>query len=455
MTPERARRTGSSALLAAAAALAVPAFAAGSGPSPAEAPRPKLGAQKAAAVANGYTAGHLALRRKYWEGAAEGFQRAFSFNMADDTAAYLAATASAREGKAPATLDWLNQLWKMDSCLTPLPRSFESVTSDPRFKDVFALLRAQAPKTHASTVAFTLGARDLLPGDLAWDPAAKVFYVASLRKRKILRVTPGRPGGPAAAVDFAGSSPEPLDAVLGVKVDPSRRRLWAVTAADPAMEGVRPEDYGRSRLVAFDLVTGAAVGRWSPTTKRAHQFGGLAVDRAGNVWVTDTVSGEVHLLRAGASELAVVAPAGTFIAPKGIAVAPDGSRVWVADLARGVYRLDPATGAASLLDQPPGPWPVGLDGLVLHGNALVGVAGTVSLGRVGRWTLEPDGASFSGMEILDCAHPAYRLPVGGTVVGNDYVYVANSQVDALDAEGALPPAEKLDDLVFLRLPLGR
>lgn len=457
---EAPRRVWAGALLLVAAGAAPGcALFGGGAPAPAPAAAPatskKLGPEKAFAVANGYAGGHLDFGRKFWEESADGFKRAFSFNPTDDMAAYLAATAYARAGNVPAVLEWLDQIWRLNSCLVPLPKSFARVASDQRFKDVLALLRAQAPKTHRSEVAFTLGARDLLPGDLAWDPEGRAFYVASLRKRKIVRVTPGAPGAPAASADFVAQGEDALDAVLGVKVDAARRRLWAVTAADPAMEGFRPEDFGRTLLIAFDLATGKSVGRWSPMTRPPHQFGGLAVDGAGNVWVADTASGEVHVLRAGAPELAVVAPARTFVAPKAIAVSPDGARVWVADLARGVYRLDPATGAQALLDQPPGPWPAGLDGLVLHGSALVGVAGTVSLGRVGRWTLEKDGASFSGIEILDCAHPAYRVPVGGAVVGDDYVYVANSQVDALGAEGTLPPADQLEDLVFLRLPLGR
>jgi streptogramin lyase len=457
MTTMTKRTTGADGLRRATSALLLLAAAAAAGCSsaPAQAPVPKLGAQRAAAIANGYMGGNLGVRRKYWFGATDGFQRAFSFNPTDDGAAYLAAVAYARSGNAPATLEWLNQLWQLNSCLYPLPKSFAGAMSDPRFRDVLAVLRAQAPKTHRSTVAFTLAAGDFLPSDLAWDPEGKVFYLASLRKRKIVRVTPGAPGAPAVAADFAGTGAEPLDAVLAVKVDAARRHLWAVTAADPAMEGARPEDAGRTQLVEFDLATGVETGRWSAATKPPHGFGGLAVDGEGNVWVTDTVSGEVHVLRARAAALAVVAPAGTFIAPKGIAVSPDGARVWVADLASGVYRLDPATGVPSLLDQPPGPWPAGIDGLVLHRNSLVGVAGTMSFGRVGRWTLEPDGASFSGVEILDCAHPAYRVPVGGTLIGDDYVYVANSQLDALDADGSLPSGAKLEDLVFLRLPLGR
>lgn len=449
---EGARRIAAAALFLAAAGCTLGGAPAPS--APASPPVPKLGAQKAAMIANGYAGGHLDFGRRQWETSGDGFQRAFAFNPTDDTAAYLAATAYARAGNAPAALEWLDQVWRLNSCLVPLPKSFEGIASDPRFHDALAVIRAQAPKTHRSAIAFTLGARDLVPGDLAWDAAAKVFYVASLRKRKIVRVTPGPPGAPASMSDFAGSGAGDLDAVLGVKVDAGRRRLWAVTAVDPAMEGFRPEDFGRSQLVAFDLATGATLGRWSPMTRPPHQFGGLAVDAAGNVWVTDTASGEVHVLRAGAEELAVAAAAGAFVAPKSIAVSSDGTRVWVADLARGVYRLDIATGASTLLDQPPGPWPAGLDGLVFHRNALVGAQGTVSVGRVGRWTLEPDGNSFSGMEILDCAHPSYRVPVGGTVVGDDYIYVANSQVDAFGPDGVLP-TEKLEDLVFLRLPLGR
>ncbi|MBK9062481.1 MAG: hypothetical protein IPL89_04710 [Acidobacteria bacterium] len=450
---EGARRMAAAALLLAAAGCTLGGASTSS--TPAAPPVPKLGAQKAAVIANGYAGGHLDFGRRQWETSGDGFQRAFAFNPSDDAAAYLAATAWAHAGNAPAALEWLDQVWRLNSCLVPLPKSFEDIASDPRFHDALAVIRAQAPKTHRSAVAFTLGARDLVPGDLAWDAATKVFYVASLRKRKIVRVTPGAAGAPAAMSDFAGGSPGDLDAVLAVKIDAGRRRLWAVTAVDPAMEGFRPEDFGRSQLVAFDLATGAILGRWSPMTRPPHQFGGLAVDAAGNVWVTDTASGEVHVLRAGAEELAVAAAAGAFVAPKSIAFSSDGTRVWVADLARGVYLLDTATGASTLLDQPPGPWPAGLDGLVFHRNALVGVAGTVSVGRVGRWTLEPDGNSFSGMEILDCAHPAYRVPVGGTVAGDDYVYVANSQVDAVGEGGSMPPAGTLEDLVFLRLPLGR
>lgn len=450
--PERVRRA-CALLLAACLGACTTAREAARDAGPADPPR--LGPERAFGVANGYAGGAVEFRAKAWAESAEGYQRAFAFNPKDDAAAYLAAVAWARAGNAPAALEFLNEAWRLGSCLVPVGKSFAPIAGEPRLKEVEALLLANVPKVHASVPAFTLAERDLLPGSLAWDPAGKAFYVPSIRKRKIVRVSVPPAPAPPAASDFVVSGADGLDAVLAVKVDAARRRLWAVTAADPAMEGARPEDFGRSALVAYDLATGKLAGRWLAGSDPPHLFGDLALDAAGNVFVTDTASGEVHVLRAGAETLSVLARQGTFVAPKGVAVSPDGSRLYVADLARGVFRVDPKSGAASVLDQPAGAWPIALDALVLHGDSLVGVAGTVSRGRVGRWTLTKDGGAVRRAEILDCSHPAYRVPAGGTVADGALVYAANSQLDAAGPDGALPPAEELEDLVFLRLPLAR
>ena len=115
----RPRPVRAAALVPLAAALAGCAGLGGaSGPPLAARPSaPKLGPQKAAAVANAYTAGYNGLRRKFWDESTEGFQRAVSFNPTDDGAAYLAALSYARARNLPATLEWLHELWRLNSCL--------------------------------------------------------------------------------------------------------------------------------------------------------------------------------------------------------------------------------------------------------------------------------------------------------------------------------------------------
>ena len=113
---------------------------------------------------------------------------------------------------------------RSNSCLLPVTSSFERIESDQRFKDVSALIRAQAAKTHRSRVAFTLAERDLVPQGIAWDARDKAFFVSSIRKRKIVKVKPRAEGGPADCEDFVGPGADGIDSILGLRVDPVRRR---------------------------------------------------------------------------------------------------------------------------------------------------------------------------------------------------------------------------------------
>ncbi len=442
-TPRADRRARVAAALLGAAAAAGCALTRGGAP-----PAPLLGPERATAIANAYGGGSLEYRNGNWNAAAEAYQRAFGLNTKDDLAAYLAAASWARAENAPAALEALGEVWRLDSCLQPVPKTFASLAADPRYRDAVAVLKAQGPKAHASAVAFTLADPALYPGALAWDPAARVYYVGDVRSRRILRVAPpAAPGGAASAAELAPAGGPALDAVHGLAVDAPRKLLWAVTSPDPEMEGFRAEDFGRTALVAYDLATGREARRLAPPGRPPHFLSAVAVDGGGTVFAPDGATGELFVLRPGAAQLEVLSAARTFMAAKAVAVPADGRHVFVSDAARGIFRVDPATGEAAALDQPRGTWHAGLDALVLHRGTLVGIAGTTSFGRVARWRLAASGAAADSAEVLDCANPAFRVPGPGTVAGDALVYVANGGARA--GGEAAPPG----DLVFLTLSL--
>jgi hypothetical protein len=60
--------------------------------------------------------------------------------------------------------------------------------------------------------------------------------------------------------------------------------------------------------------------------------GADALDAAGNVYVTDTASTEILVLRAGSTELETLVPKDKFVAPSGIVASEDGKHLWVADV---------------------------------------------------------------------------------------------------------------------------
>jgi sugar lactone lactonase YvrE len=449
MTPRRGA-------LRAALALLVPALlgeAWGCAASRPSAPTPaaqRLGKARMSIVQNSYAAGNRAFSRRDWQGASDAFMRVYSANPKDDVAVYLGAATWVRAGRPEASFEWLQRLWQMGSCLTPSPKSFAAVENDPRFKHADSIIRAQAAKAHRAAVAFTVAEKDLVPEGVAYDPVEKVFYVSSLWKRKIVRVKPGAPGAPAVTSDFAGEGADGLDAVHGLRVDAVRRRLWAVSAAVPEMKGFETGDYGRSALHEYDLVSKKLVKKIA-LPEPPHVFNDLVLDAAGNVYVTDTESAEVHVLKAGEGKLETLVKRGPFVAPNGIAASADGKHLYVADVAQGVFHVDAATGEAQALDQAPGIFPAGLGGLVLNGRSIVGITNVVSAGRIARWRLAADGMALEEGEVLECGHPRFHQPTRGVVADGALYVIANSQSDLIE-EGKLA-AEKLEDVVIVKVPL--
>jgi len=454
MTPRSGLRASRAALtLLVSAALWGASGCAGSRPSASASAVPRLGKARMIMIENNYAAGNRAFSRSDWQGASEAFSRLYAANPKDDVAVYLSAAAWARAGKLEGALEWLQRLWQTGSCLTPSAKSFAAIEKDLRFKDADAIIRAEAAKEHRAAVAFTVSERDLVPESIAYDPVEKVFYVSSLWKRKIVRVKPGGPGAPAVTTDFVEEGADELDAVHGMKVDAVRRRLWAVSAVAPEMKGFKPENYGRSALHEYDLVSKKLVRKITFPGPLTHLFNDLVLDAAGNVYVTDTESAAIHVLRAGDGELKTLVKKGLFVAPNGIAMSADGKHLYVADVAQGIFHVDPATGEVEPLDQTPGIFPAGLDGLVLHDGSIIGIMNVVSAGRVARWRVTADGMALEEGEVLECGHPSFHQPTRGVVADGVFYFIANSQSDQI-GEGELA-TEELEDIVILRLPLSR
>jgi hypothetical protein len=151
-----------------------------------------------------------------------------------------------------------------------------------RHSSAFTQVVAQVAKNHdpivQSRVAFTLPQPDLLTEGIAYDPIQRVFYIGSVRHRKILRVS-----STGAVSDFVTAQRDSLWAPMGMKVDPARRALWVAVAARPQMLGYNSADSGRSGLFRYDLKTGKLTGRYLIRPDGAyHVLGDLTIGKRGD-----------------------------------------------------------------------------------------------------------------------------------------------------------------------------
>jgi LPXTG-motif cell wall-anchored protein len=146
------------------------------------------------------------------------------------------------------------------------------------------------------------GARQIaLPGDRFFPEGVTAardgtLYVGSMEEGSIVRAAPGA----AAAEPFITAGANGLVSVLGVLADDARGLLWACSsdAGNARLSGSAPV-----AVKSFDLATGAPKGSYE--LPGGGFCNDLALDAAGNLYVTDSWSPRLLRLPAGGAALEV------------------------------------------------------------------------------------------------------------------------------------------------------
>jgi hypothetical protein len=138
----------------------------------------------------------------------------------------------------------------------------------------------------------------------------------------------------------------------------------------------------------------------------------------------------------------------------GVATGP-ASALHVADDSIGPLLVDPASGRWRRVCAPAGATLRGIDGLYVHGGALVWVQNGVEPARVVQARLGQDGVTLRDLRVLEAGHPDYAVPTTGVVVGDTLFYVATAQLGAIRPGGRVAPPDSMRENVILRLPIPR
>jgi hypothetical protein len=361
----------------------------------------------------------------------------------------------AQLGQTAEALDWLSRAADTGAGTdaAALQKAFGAASDRGEVHALLSRFRGNLTPVIRSTLAFRLAERDLLPESVAHDPQDGVWYVGSMRKRKIVGVRDG------VASDFVPAQAHGLGMVLGMKVDAGRRELLVNSChADftPAIENPEPQRVGEAAVYRFALGTGKLIAVHR-TGSRAQPicFNDLVLTPPGDVYLSTGADGVFRLSRESGNLERFAETPGLLV--NGIAASPDGRRLYLADHMRGVVVLDVATRELRPLQTPAGTFLGGIDGLYVHGNSLVGIQNGLSAGpeRVVQVFVDSDGGRATCVELLERNHPDYDVPTTGVLVGDDLVYVAGSQLNRLDERGAPLPLESLRESAVLQLPLAR
>jgi len=290
-------------------------------------------------------------------------------------------------------------------------------------------------------VLATIEERDLVPGGTAWDPATRSVLIGSLNKNAIIAIAPD--GKITDRVPRGGNG---LGSVVGIHVDTTRGILYATSNA----RFDRPADSTRSALYAFDAATGRFRARYEvPSGAGPNFLNDLTSGTDGTVYVTDSRSGAIWVLRAGATSLTRFDAAGRFTGPNGITTSPDGRHLFIADM--DFLRVVPLSGGAPWqLEVPDSINVFGVDGLAFASNGLI-VHHPLSYWRVVHYAIDPGYRRITGRTIIEMSTPDSRTSTTGEVAGDNYVFIGNSQIDRMNA-GRIDAAT-MDPIRIYSIPL--
>ncbi len=291
----------------------------------------------------------------------------------------------------------------------------------------------------------------LLIEDVAWDARTATWYISSVHQRRILAI-----GHDGQIRDFVPAGGDGLWAAFAMAIDTARNLLWVTTAATPEGLGTPRSELGRTAVVGFDLQTGRLVTRHElARDNTARALADIALLDDGSLVVSDSRGGGLYAVHPGHAGLDPIVPQGAFRSPQGPAGIPGTGDVLVADYARGLARVDRATGAVRWLEGPEGFVLKGIDGIRLRGHTLIAVQNGVRPNRVVRLEFDDGYTRIVSAEILEAGTPGLSEPTHGTWVGEDFVFIANSGWAAMREDGHFATGAVLEHPLLRRLRVPR
>lgn len=302
-----------------------------------------------------------------------------------------------------------------------------------------------------SQIAFKITDSELIPEGIAYDPRARIFYIGSTYKRKIVSVDEK-----GVVRDFTAEAQEGLLGALGMKVDAKRRLLWVISSnAGGTMpgKGLGRDCLGCSAVFKYDLRSGRLIKKYDLSNKpEVHFLNDLTINSRGDAFITDTVTGDIYRISRRKDELELFVNLGKQAYPNGIDVSSDGKHLFVA-ADGGIRVVNLRDKTSRKLKLPDGASPVVIDGLYFYKGGLIAIQPFADQRKVVRYSLDEEANAVPKTEVIEPEHPLFNQPTTGVIAGKDFYYIANSQLQLFrriyKPDGAFDKGQ-LSDVVVLK-----
>jgi hypothetical protein len=291
-------------------------------------------------------------------------------------------------------------------------------------------------------IAFKITERDIIPEGITYDPASKSFFVSSIFKKKIMKISET-----GAVSDFIKSGQDEFLEGLGMKVD-GAGRLWACNNT--------PETDTANHVAnvhVFDTKTGALIKKLQIRDGKRHLFNDLYLTAAGDVYVTDSEGGGIYVIRNNSDTIEEFIANGKVHYPNGITANPEESRIYVSTASGlGIVGIDLKTKQIEPLEAKYRI--IGLDGLYRYKTQLIGIQNAFFPESILRFTLSSTATSITKIEFVAQSEAGFDIPTTGVIVGDELYFIGNSQLfQLIGNNGKIKNPKVLNETLIMKIKL--
>ncbi len=306
------------------------------------------------------------------------------------------------------------------------------------WESILATNEANLKPVGEPRLLLTLPATDLIAEDIVYDAARKRYLVSSVRKKTILSVH-----ADGSVAPFISEGAPGFLGMFALALDSARGHVWATTVAMTHVEGFTKGDSAEAAVLRFDLASGLLQARYAiPQAALGAVPGDVTLSPDGDLYVSDSRSGIVHVIRSGSASPEVLVPEGTFMSPQGLALSEDRRSLFIADYIRGLAEVNLATKVVRWVHSQVPAALSGIDGLYFVGPAeLIAVQNGLLPNRILSLTVDRDRGAVTASRVLAQDTATIRDPTHGVLVGGEFHFIGNSGWDDFDGDG-LPAKER-------------
>ena len=327
-------------------------------------------------------------------------------------------------------------------------KRFEKVSTTEVWRYIVQGLDANGAPFGKVKLAFVLPKQNELIESIGWDASREQLLVGSARDGTVYRVGQGGALTALARADATNG----MWSVFDIAADAKRGVLWVASTAVPHFRGYKAEtDLGRAGIFKFDLKTGKFLKKFLSPSMAGQAFflSTLALGKDGEVYAADGVNNAVYQVRDDQFRRLFHAPKLGSI--RGLAVSDDGKYLFLGDHERGLIGYDLSTGKPFDIGVPKSLALGGVEGISWLDGQLVVIQNEMQPQRVMRLKLADDRRSITQVQALAANQPEITLPTMGTLAGDTYFFIANSQKSNYDRFGLVNDKSKLEGTRILQV----